>query len=42
MEIGGIEHQAAHDWAHGTNENNTHLVEGTKNLADFLVINEDK
>ena len=38
----GKELQAAHDWAHGTDENNARLVEGTKELADFLVINADK
>ena len=38
----GKERQAAHDWAHGTDENNARLVEGTKELADFLVINADK
>lgn len=38
----GKERQAAHDWAHGTDENNARLVECTKNLADFLVINADK
>ena len=35
----GKERQAAHDWAHGTDENNARLVEGTKKLAEFLVIN---
>lgn len=38
----GKERQAAHDWAHGTDENNARLVAGTKALADFLVINADK
>ena len=38
----GKERQAAYDWAHGTDENNAQLVEGTKELADFLVINRDK
>jgi pantothenate kinase len=38
----GKERQAAHDWAHGTDENNARLVEGTKKLAEFLVINPDK
>lgn len=38
----GKERQAAHDWAHGTDENNARLVAGTKVLADFLVINADK
>jgi len=38
----GKECQAAHDWAHGTDENNARLVAGTKALADFLVINADK
>lgn len=38
----GKERQAAHDWAHGTDEKNAQLVEGTKELADFLVINRDK
>ncbi len=38
----GKERQAAYDWAHGTDENNARLVEGTKELADFLVINRDK
>jgi len=35
----GKERQAAYDWAHGTDENNAQLVEGTKEFADFLVIN---
>ena len=38
----GKERQAAYDWAHGTDENNAQLVEGTKELADFLVLNRDK
>jgi pantothenate kinase len=38
----GKERQAAHDWAHGTDENNARLVEGTKKLAEFLVINSDQ
>lgn len=38
----GKERQAAHDWAHGTDENNARLVAATKALADFLVINSDK
>lgn len=38
----GKERQAAHDWAHGTDENNARLVAGTKALADFLVINAGK
>lgn len=38
----GKERQAAHDWAHGTDENNARLVAGTKALADFLVINADQ
>jgi len=38
----GKERQAAYDWAHGTDENNAQLVEGTKELADFLVVNRDK
>lgn len=38
----GKERQAAHDWAHGSDENNAQLVEATKELADFLVINADK
>jgi pantothenate kinase len=38
----GKERQAAHDWAHGTDENNARLVEGTKKLAEFLVINPDQ
>jgi pantothenate kinase len=38
----GKERQAAYDWAHGTDENNAQLVEGTKELADFLVINRGK
>lgn len=38
----GKERQAAYDWAHGTDEINAQLVEGTKELADFLVINRDK
>ena len=38
----GKERQAAYDWAHGTDEKNAQLVEGTKELADFLVINRDK
>ena len=38
----GKERQAAHDWAHGTDENNARLVEGTKKLAGFLVINPDQ
>lgn len=38
----GKERQAAHDWAHGTDENNARVVAGTKALADFLVINADK
>ena len=38
----GKERQAAHDWAHGTDEDNARLVAGTKALADFLVINADK
>ena len=38
----GKERQAAYDWAHGTDENNAQLVEGTKELADFLVMNQDK
>ncbi len=38
----GKERQAAYDWAHGTDEKNAQLVEGTKELADFLVINRDE
>ena len=38
----GKEPQAAYDWAHGSDENNARLVERSKNLADFLVINGDK
>ncbi len=38
----GKERQAAHEWAHGSDENNARLVEATKELADFLVINADK
>jgi pantothenate kinase len=38
----GKERQEAHDWAHGTDENNARLVEGTKKLAEFLVINSDQ
>jgi pantothenate kinase len=38
----GKERQEAHDWAHGTDENNARLVEGTKKLAEFLVINPDQ
>ena len=38
----GKDRQAAHDWAHGTDENNARLVEATKEFADFLVINSDK
>jgi pantothenate kinase len=38
----GKERQAAYDWAHGTDENNAQLIEGTRELADFLVINRDK
>lgn len=38
----GKERQAAHDWAHGTDEKNARVVAGTKALADFLVINADK
>jgi pantothenate kinase len=37
----GKERQAAYDWAHGTDENNAQLVESTKELADFLVINRN-
>jgi pantothenate kinase len=35
----GKERQAAYDWAHGTDENNARLVEDTRKLAQFLVIN---
>jgi pantothenate kinase len=35
----GKERQAAHDWAHGTDERNAQVVEGTKKLADFIVLN---
>lgn len=38
----GKERQAAHDWAHGTDENNARLVDETKKLAEFLVINTDQ
>lgn len=38
----GKEPQDAYDWAHGSDENNARLVEHSKNLADFLVINGDK
>ncbi len=38
----GKERQVAHDWAHGTDENNARLVEETKKLAEFLVINTDQ
>jgi pantothenate kinase len=38
----GKERQAAYEWAHGTDENNARLVEETKKLADFLVINADQ
>jgi pantothenate kinase len=38
----GKDRQAAHDWAHGTDENNARLVEATKEFADFIVINSDK
>jgi pantothenate kinase len=36
----GKDRQAAHDWAHGTDENNARLVERAKDLADCLVIND--
>ena len=38
----GKDRQAAHDWAHGTDESNARLVENTKGLADFLVTNTQK
>jgi pantothenate kinase len=38
----GKDRQAAHDWAHGTDENNARLVERAKDLADCLVINAEQ
>jgi len=41
-ELFGKERAAAIDWAHGTDEKNAQLVEASKVLADFLVLNTDK
>lgn len=35
----GKEKEAAFNWAHGSDESNAKLVESTRNLADFLIIN---
>jgi pantothenate kinase len=35
----GKEREVAHEWAHGTDERNAEVVEGTKKLADFIVLN---
>ena len=35
----GKEKEAAFNWAHGTDERNAKLVESTKKLADFFIIN---
>ena len=37
----GKDPKAAHDWAHGTDENNARLVERAKEIANYLVINGD-
>ena len=35
----GKEKEAAFNWAHGTDERNAKLVESTRNVADFLILN---
>lgn len=35
----GKEREAAHEWAHGTDERNAQVVEETKKFADFIVLN---
>jgi pantothenate kinase len=37
----GKDRQSAHDWAHGTDEQNAQLIESTRSRADFLVMNSD-
>jgi pantothenate kinase len=36
----GKELEAAHNWAHGSDENNAKVVEASKSRADLIVINE--